>query len=219
MAYRSISRRNALLAGCSVVGLGLWSVATGSNDGLPGTDNFTAGTVPAASDPLLWFSLAAVRDDPASTALATALLDSDSFAGVPEPLTTVFGDTEHALDPASIGQLAVVGSNAGPGAAAVAWADWSEDDRRGALQERRDGTLSTGQYEDRTIYSIGDTGGVQLADHVSTWCTRSIRSTRPTHSSQRWRVIWGSALRAIPSSQPSRAASVAISPSSARACS
>lgn len=171
-----ITRRNAIAAGCLfVAGSGCASPLTSTEDSRsPGADDFTAGTVPAESDPVLALVPDDVRADSAATTVATQLLDGPSFADLPTRVAHLVREPSSAIDSAPVGKVVVIGSNAGSGSGAVIWAEWSEDDLLDMLPQSGQGTLETQTYDGRTIHKIGERAGVRLAEQVFTVGTSDI---------------------------------------------
>ncbi|WP_121742855.1 hypothetical protein [Natronorubrum halophilum] len=174
-----ITRRNAIVAGCVLGGLGGCASLPASDERSqsPGAAGFTAGTVPAESDPLLVIHPEETHHNPATTALAKRLLGGSSFAGIATAIADFSDGPSSDVVSADVGKLAVIGSNTGYGSGAVVWAEWSEDDLREILERPGRDEPEPGTYHGRAIYETDELGAATLADQaVAIGTARVVRS-------------------------------------------
>lgn len=167
MVDPKMTRRDAIVSGCLLVGLsGCNSLPTSiGNSRPPGADEFTAGTVPAESDPLLLVFPDELQPDSAPTALSVGLLETPSFRELPVGLADlVTGSSSETAS--AIGKVAVLGSNTGSGCGAVVWAEWSDDDLVALLEQSGEDATEAEMSNGRTIHEAGGRSAMALGEHV-----------------------------------------------------
>lgn len=164
------SRRRVLSAMGSLfgIGAGAWLITSSSRRDSPGAEGLSIGTVPAESDPLLLIDPVRTRRCPADSTFATALLGYPAFEAVRPFLSGVFDDGSTGGTSENLGKLAVVGSSAGNGSAAVAWADWSDDDLEAIVTSSTEGSIETGMDDGQTVYRVGEKAATRLGNRVFT---------------------------------------------------
>ncbi|SFS55808.1 hypothetical protein [Halostagnicola kamekurae] len=162
-----MTRRGAIVSGCLLVGIsGCSSLPTSiGNSNLPGADGFTAGTVPAESDPLLLVLPDEMQPDSAPTALAVELLETPSFAELPSGFAGLVAGQPSEVASA-VGKVAVLGSNTESGSAGVVWAEWAEDELLALLEQSGQDATEAETADGRTIYEAGGQSAVVLGEHV-----------------------------------------------------
>ncbi|WP_408956786.1 hypothetical protein [Natrinema sp. 74] len=168
------TRRSIIVATGSFAVIGYVGTDWLSDTDSTGSDDFTAGTVPDGSDPLLLIRPRRGRDASITAAVVTSLLAATSLDKTPGLPRDALDAGRDATD---LHKLAVVGSNGSGESAVVAWADWSKTELRERVSASISGKPKTDAYEGRTVYLAGDAAGATLADGVVTLGTeRQVRS-------------------------------------------